>query len=720
MSVVMPTLAVSDEGMWLFNNFPKERFSAAYNYTPDDAWLDNVRLSSVRLSSGCSSSFVSPNGLVMTNDHCARECVQQLSAPGKDLVATGYYAASLADEQRCPAMEADQLVEITDVTEQVLTATKGLTGAPFTVAQRAVASSLEKACTSDDKTRCDVVTLYHGGRYNLYRYRRFQDVRLVMAPELQIAFFGGDPDNFNFPRYNLDVSFLRVYENGAPAKLDHYLRWSALGAQDGEVSFVSGNPGKTDRQLTTAELAYERDVVVPDRFLDLARMRGQLEEFAREGAEAKRTGTVQLLSVENSYKVFQGRMEMLHDPLFFAKLATSETALRAKVNKSAANKKKFGGAWDAIAAALVVDKEMHHPMHYIEEGGWAASSSLGRIVRLLVRGTAERQKANDERLPDYRDSALPQLEQRIFSKAPIFGDVEELNLRYGLTRMRERLGADDPFVVQLLGKESPAQVAARLVKGTTLKDPAVRKTLWAGGPAAIAASTDPLVVFYRNFDPQARALRKLYEDQVESVLKKNDELFAQARFAVEGTSTYPDATFTLRLSYGKVAGYEQNGKQVPSMTDFAGMYARVTGQAPFDLPLRWVAAKSKLKLATPFNLVTTNDIIGGNSGSPLINRAGEVIGLIFDGNIQSLGGDYGYDGRQNRAVAVTSQALIESLGTVYNARRLLDELLPKGTTSAGRSRRLGKRKSLTKSKLALFAVVRTLVSCPHKPKPPPL
>ncbi len=678
-----PTFAQSDEGMWLYNDFPKARFKAAYNYTPDDAWLDHVRLSSARLlgGSGCSASFVSASGLVMTNDHCARECVQQVSTPGNDLLETGYYAGKPADELRCPATEIHQLVQITDVTDKVLAATKGLEGPAFNVAQRAVAAGLEKSCTADDKTRCDVVTLYHGGRYHLYRYHRFSDVRLVMVPETQIAFFGGDPDNFNFPRYNLDVSFLRVYENGQPAKLDHYLHWSAEGAKEGEVSFVSGNPGGTDRQLTVAELAYQRDVSVPDRFVDLARIRGQLEEFARGSAEAKRTATVQLLTVENSYKVLQGRMEMLHDATFFASLARAETALRAKVNKSGALKKKYGAAWDAIATALVTRKETLHPMHYIEEGGWAGSSSLGRTARLLVRGTAELQKPNEQRLPEYRDSARAALEQRLFSTAPIFTAVEELNLRYGLTRMRERLGADDPMVVQLLGKESPAQVAARLVKGTALKDLAARKALWAGGPAAIAASKDPLIVFYRGFDVQARALRKLYEDQVESVLKKNDELIAQARFATEGTSNYPDATFTLRLSYGKVAGYVENGKNIPAMTDFAGLYARTTGQAPFDLPPRWVSGKSRLKLSTPFNMVTTNDIIGGNSGSPLVNRAGEVIGLAFDGNIQSLGGDYGYDGRQNRTVAVTSQGLIEALDSIYGAKRLLQELQPKGAAT---------------------------------------
>lgn len=677
----------ADEGMWTYNNPPRDQVKQKYGFSMDDKWLDHLRLSSARIAGGCSASFVSESGLVMTNHHCAHSCIQQLSTPEKDFVASGFYAEGEDKEVKCPELEINQLAAISDVTDRINKATAGLSDQKYNEAMKAEMSRIEKECATSDKVRCDVVSLYHGGRYNLYKYNRYQDVRLVFAPEFAIAFFGGDPDNFMFPRFDLDVSFLRVYDGGKPAKMDHFLKWSAGGAKEGDLTFVSGNPGGTSRQLTVDELKWQRDVVLPARIIRLSEMRGQLTMFEQIGvdekarAEHKRIAEHDLFGIENGFKALRGRLDTLLDSKFFQSKVDEEAQLKAKIAADPAKQKKYGGAWDAIARALDTARQIRKPFVYIE-GGSALPADLAGFAKTLVRAAEERTKPNEKRFREFRDSALPEVTQRLLSKAPIYDDTEILFLTFGLTKMREDLGADHPFVRKVLGKESPAEMAKRLIAGTKLKSVEARKALWDGGKAAVDASDDPLIKLFRLVDGDARAIRKRWEDEVESALKKNDELIAQARFEATGTGTYPDATFTLRLSYGQVKGYMENGSTVKPVTTFGGAFDRATGRDPFALPARWTAAKPKLDLATPFNLATSNDIIGGNSGSPVVNQNGEVVGLVFDGNLQSLGGDYGFDESVNRTVAVASQALIEALDKVYGAARLVKELRPNSKTAA--------------------------------------
>jgi hypothetical protein len=663
----------ADEGMWLLNQFPAAAVQAKYGFTPTQAWLDKVRLSSARLAGGCSASFVSAQGLVMTNHHCAHSCIEQLSTADKDFVKNGFFAARGEDELRCPEMEVNQLTGIRDVTDELNTATRGLEGKAFNDALKAGMTRLEKACATAEDVRCDVVSLFQGGRYHLYTYRRFQDVRLVFAPEFAMAFFGGDPDNFMFPRYDLDLTFVRVYRDGKPVRMEHYFPWAPAGVREGELTFVSGHPGRTSRNLTVAELENLRDFGIPERLFRLSELRGMLTEFQGRGPEQARTSNSMLFSVENGLKALKGRREALVDGEFFATKVTAEQALRAKVAADPALQAQYGKAWDEVARAVVAGRNLRKPFGMLEGAQGFMGDSFS-IARTLVRAAAELPLSNEKRLREFTDAQLPQLKQQLFSTAPIHDEFEVALLTFSLTKLREVLGPDAPVVQQVLGKDSPAAVAARLVAGSTLKDVAARKVLFEGGQAAIAASRDPLVQLALAVDPEARAVRRRYEDEVESVLKKNAELVARARFAVQGTSSYPDATFTLRLSYGAVEGYEENGARVAPLTTLGGAFKRHTGSDPFALPPRWLAARERLALDTPFNMATSNDIIGGNSGSPVINRDAQVVGLIFDGNIQSLGGDYGFDPAANRAVAVHSAAILEALDKVYGATRLLEEL----------------------------------------------
>ncbi|GAC1600916.1 MAG: S46 family peptidase [Myxococcales bacterium] len=672
----------ADEGMWTYDNFPKEKVRQKYGFAPGDDWLAAARLSSVRLAGGCSGSFVSPDGLVMTNHHCAHSCIEQLSTKEKDFVKSGFTARTAGDEVKCPEIELNQLLQITDVTDKVNAATQGKQGQEYATAQKAALANLEKACANgDDKVRCDVVTLYHGGVYSLYKYRRFQDVRLVFAPEFAIAFFGGDPDNFNFPRYDLDVSFIRAYEDGKPYHPQHYFKFSQAGAKEGDLTFVSGHPGGTDRDLTVAQLSYQRDVALPERLFQLAEYRGALSMFPRRGPEQYRIAEAELFGVENGFKALKGRFEALVDEKLVKEKAAREAALRRTVEANAELKASAGGAWAEIERVENEFKLRRKDYAQIE-GGAAFGSKLFRFARLLARAADELPKANETRLKEFRESALPQLRQALFSKAPIYDELEIFRLSYTLTKMRETLGADHPFVRKVLGKKSPDELAQELIAGTKLKDAALRQQLFEKGKQAVDASQDPLVRLARAIDPEARALRKWHDEVIEPRETRATEAIAKARFQVEGKSNYPDATFTLRLSYGAVKGYDENGRRVNPITTFAGAFDRATGRDPFKLPDSWLNAKARLGMGTPFNVATTNDIIGGNSGSPVFNKNLEVVGLIFDGNIQSLGGDYGFDETVNRAVAVESVALTEALDKIYGATRLVQELKP-GKHAAG-------------------------------------
>ncbi len=674
-ALTLPRAGLADEGMWTFNGFPSALVKGKYGFAPGARWLERARLSSVRLAQGCSASFVSGSGLVMTNHHCAHHCIEQLSTPGKDLVKDGFYAATAGDEARCPDLEVNELTDISDVTARMLAATRGLEGKAFAEARRAETARIEKECQTSDQLRCEVVTLYHGGRYDLYRYRRFQDVRLVFAPEFAIAFFGGDPDNFNFPRYDLDVAFLRVYQDGRPLKTPDHFGWSRSGPTDGELTFVSGNPGRTSRQLTVTQLDHQRDTLLPETLFRLYELRGLLTEYQRRGPEEARHSTALLFYTENAAKALRGRLEALQDPVFFRTRVAEEERLKAALARDPEMARRYLPAFDAVARAQAEAKEIRLPLRFLEQG-WGFGGDLFGFARTVARAADELPKPNGRRLREFRDSALPALTQKLFSPAPVFDEFEILRLGFSLTKLREALGADDPLVRKVLGQASPEEVAERLVKGTRLADVAYRRALWQGGRAAVeaAAKTDPMIEMAMRVDPDARAIRARYEDGAEAELQKAQELLARARFEIHGTAVYPDATFTARLSYGQVKGWREDGRGVAPFTSLGGAFARATGRDPFALPRSWLAARARLDLSTPFDFVTDNDIIGGNSGSPVFDKDLRIVGLVFDGNIHSLGGDYGFDDRINRTVAVDSRAIVEALRKIYRADRIADEL----------------------------------------------
>ena len=662
----------ADEGMWTFNNFPSQKVGNKYGFAPSQAWLDHVRLSSLRIARGCSASFISPGGLVMTNHHCVVECVEQLSTAKDNLVEGGFIAKTAAEERKCPAFELDQLVEIRDVTADVQGALAGKTGDAANKALHAKEAELQQSCGSGASIRCDVVSLYHGGIYDLYHYKRYTDVRLVFAPEYAVAQFGGDPDNFNFPRFDFDIGLLRAYEGGEPVASPDYLKWSANGSNDGELVFVSGNPGGTSRQLTVAQLQFERDTLYPARMPDIAEYRGELEEFVTRGPEQAREAREDLFFIENGFKALFGRDEALLDPHFFGIKMQEEQKLRAA---TAADPKLAGdvSAWDDIAQIQQVRKQLFWRNVALDNRSFH-SGLLGYAVT-LVQAASERTKPNSERLPEYTDQALVHVQQELSAPVPIYKEVQELDLAFLFSHVRRDLGTDDPFVRKMLGDESPEELAHRLVSGTRLEDPKVREELYNGGQSAIEVSHDPVIRFAESINGTLLAERKEYEAQVDAPTRGAAERIAKARFAIYGTSVDPDATFTLRLSYGAVKGFDNGeGKFVEPYTNMGGLYQRATGAPPYKLPESWLKAKSSLNLSTPMNLTTTNDIIGGNSGSPLINKDANVVGLIFDGNIFSLGGDYGYDAAQNRAIAVDSRALLEGLRKVYHFDRIVDEI----------------------------------------------
>jgi hypothetical protein len=674
LATVTGGLAQAEEGMWTFNNFPTAKVKAAYGFEPSQAWLDNVRLSSARLAQGCSSSFVSPNGLVMTNHHCAQGCISQLSTKTEDLFATGFFAKTQQEERKCPALEVNQLVNISDVTDRVKASTKGLSGEAFSKARTAEIAKIEKECQGDDdsKGRCDVVSLYNGGIYNLYKYRRYQDVRLVFAPEFAIAFFGGDPDNFMFPRYDLDLTFFRIYENDKPVATNNYFKWSPNGAKEGELTFTSGHPGSTQRLLTVAQLKMMRDFSFPRQLMLYSEMRGYITQFQERGPEQKRISNDTLFGIENSIKAIKGEHEALLDEAFFATKVKEEEDFKARIMKNAKWRKEYGTLWTEQAALIsrMRDFSMESgPLNNLMQ----MSPMFANSVR-LIRAGMERPKPDSERLPGYNDSALASLRQRILSRAPVYKEFEVERLAFSLTKLRELLGADHPSVKAMLGKQSPRDLAKSAIEGSKIDNVDFRKKLFEGGSKEVDAAEDPLIALAKKFEPIQRGLIRRSEKELDPESTRIAEALAKARFDAYGTSIYPDATFSLRLSFGSVKGYQERGQEVRPFTIMGGAFERHTGAEPFALPQSWLDNKMNLDQTTQFNLVTTNDIIGGNSGSPLINKNAEIVGLIFDGNIQSLGGAFGFDGAVNRAVSVDSRAIVESLKKIYKTDRLLTEL----------------------------------------------
>lgn len=663
----------ASEGMWTFDNFPMAKVNAELGTHIDQQWLDRVMSNAVRLSTGCSASIVSGKALILTNNHCVAGCAQDLSSTDHDYFTHGYTATAASEERKCAGMQAEVLTKIGDVTDQVTAAGKGLTGEALVKARNAVTSQIEQqGCPDTATTRCQVVDLYHGGQYKLYTYRKYSDVRLVFSPGVQTAFFGGDPDNFNFPRYDLDSAFVRLYENGKPIATPNHLKWNDAAPTAGEAVFVAGNPGGTDRQLTMSQLDTQRTLTLPQTITQLSELRGRLIRFGEESAENKRIAQELLFGLENTYKVYWGRLKALDDPAFAATLKADRDDLRQKVagvkGKLPAD---FGDPWATIDQAQLQIAAMALPHSFVEGG--PPASDLFDYAKTLVRGAEERTKPSADRLPGYADSQLPLVEKELLDAKPVYASLEQQLIEFWLSKSREYLTADSPYTKLLLGKDSPEALSAKLAQ-SKLGDPAVRKALWDGGMAAIKASDDPMIQYVLRIDPEARTLRTAWNDKVTGPTTAAAEKIAKARFAVYGDSIYPDATFTLRLSYGKIEGWTYNGDTVPPFTYFKGLYERATGNPPFDLDQRWIEAKNKLNPGTAFDISTSNDIIGGNSGSPLINAKGEVIGAIFDGNIHSLGGDYGYDPKLNRAVSVSAAAVNEALRKVYGATALADEL----------------------------------------------
>jgi hypothetical protein len=666
--------AVADEGMWTFDNFPSATVKAKYGVNIDKAWLDRVRSAAVRLSSGCSASIVTPNGLVLTNHHCVRDCAQSLSTAQVDYIKDGFSAARREDEKLCPGMQAEVLADISDVTPRVTSAAAGKAGEAFVKARDAAIAAVEKqGCLGREGTfRCQVITLYQGGQYKLYTYRKYSDVRLVFAPEMQTAFFGGDPDNFNFPRYDLDCSFVRLYENGQPVATPAHLTWSVDPPKNGEPVFVVGNPGSTQRLLTAEQLEFLRDYALPDTLIQYSDLRGRLIWFSAENPEHARIADDTLFGIENSFKAYHGEEQALTDPALIATKRKFDSELRARTLKNKALAKEIGDPWKDTANAQIARKALYRPYTFMESRAGFGSDLFG-YARALVRAGAERAKPNSDRLPEYTDSRLPLLEKRVLDEQPVYPELEQLQLEFWLSKLRENLTADAAGTKTFLGRESPESLSARLAI-SKLGDAKLRKQLWDGGEAAIRSSNDPLIQYVLRTDPASRAIRKQYEEKVTGPSDRAAEKIAKARFAAYGTSTYPDATFSLRISYGKVEGWTNNGVTVPPFTYYAGLWQRATGQPPFNLMPRWQNAQGKVNPATVLDFTTDNDIIGGNSGSPMIDAQGNVLGAAFDGNIESLGGAFGFDDRVNRTVGVSTAAITEALRNIYGNQALVAEL----------------------------------------------
>jgi hypothetical protein len=683
--VLLAPASQADEGMWLFNNPPVKLLQEKYHFQPTAAWLEHVRKSSVRFDNGGSGSFVSPDGLVMTNHHVGADCLGKISTKDKNYLATGFEAKSNADEPKCEDLELNVLMSIEDVTARVAGAVQpGMDAASAEKARRAEINNIEK--DSRDKTglRSDVVTLYNGGQYHLYRYKQYTDVRLVFAPQKAIAFFGGDPDNFEYPRYDLDICFFRVYENDKPVHVDNYLKWSESGAAEGELIFVSGHPGRTERADTVAHLLYQRDYAVPGTLNLLRRREVLLENYSDRSTENARRAEDDLFGIRNSRKAYLGMLAGLQDPAILGKKRDAEKELRDAVSKDPKLSQSYSDGWDQVAATIKTLIKIRDEYNLFASGpqrrAQSFNSDLFTIAIKLVRLAEETAKPNGERLREYSEAGLVSLKLQLFSDAPIYEDLETVQLADSLGMMAEALGEENEAVQIVLAGKSPRDRAAELVQGTTLKDVAVRMRLADGGLKAIQASNDPMIQLARLIDPESRRIRQAFEQQVDEPQRQAYGKIANARFAVYGSSIYPDATFTLRLAFGEAKGYPEGGEKIPWATTLGGTYehaAAHNNKEPFELPKIWNERKSRLTLSTPFNFVSTADITGGNSGSPVINRQGELVGIIFDGNIESLALVYTYTDQVSRAVAVHSAGILEALRKIYEANRLVTELTGK-------------------------------------------
>lgn len=661
------------EGMWTFDNPPRKQLKDVYGFEPTQQWLDHLRLSSVRVGDGGSGSFVSPNGLLLTNDHVGRGQLQKLSTKERDLVAQGFYARTVAEELKCPDLELNVLISMENVTDRVLGAVNpAMSPREALDARRAATAKITKEASERTGLKADVVSFYNGSEYWLYQYKKYTDVRLVMAPEVQIAFFGGDPDNFTYPRHDLDITFFRAYEGGKPANTAEFLKWKTSGAKAGDLVFVSGHPGSTNRLQTYAQTEYQRDVAYPARLKSLARSLDLLRKYSTRGPEQTRQAAGSIFGMENSRKASEGEYQGLCDRRLMAKKSAEDSELRDRVNASPEWKKAYGWAWDTIATVLERQKLMSRQSTYRTLRG-----RLFQMAMQIVQAAEELKKPNGERQAPYQEANLPGTKFRLFSPAPVYPELEEFQMADGLAEAVETIGADDQFVKEVLKGRSPAEASKELVAGTTMAEVQVRKRLFEGGESAVAQSTDPLILLARTLVPMMSETRKWNEKNITGPTASAGEAIGKARFGVYGKSVNPDATFTLRLSYGTITGYTMNGTKAPPMTTLHGLYDRAYGfgnTGAWTLPERFVAGESKLNLSTPLNFVSTCDIIGGNSGSPVVDRDGAFVGLIFDGNIESLPGRFMYAEATNRAVAVHPAGIIECLRKLYDAGDLADEL----------------------------------------------
>jgi hypothetical protein len=658
-----PTPARADEGMWTFDNFPIQMVNDKYGTRIEQAWLDRVRNAAVRIQ-GCSASFVSDEGLILTNWHCVVGCAQELSSPEQDYVKNGFLTANRTEEKRCPGQTAEVLVDIVDVTDRVLASGAGLEGAAFNAARTAETNTIQtEACAGDPKFNCQVISFYRGGRYALYKFRRYDDVRLVFAPENQAAFFGGDPDNFNFPRYALDAGFLRAYENGQPVESPNFLRWNPNPPAEGDVTFVAGNPGSTSRLLTMSQLERLRDQQLPVTLIQSSELRGRLLEYSLTGDEAKRLSFDPIFGLENTFKVNYGQQGALTDPAFMAAKREAEAELRARVAADPNLVQQIGDPWSDLERVQGIARDLYLPFRQLEQSA-GGGSTLYQLARGIVRASKNTAMTEAQRA---------RMIAAVGAETPIAMEMEEIRLRYWLSKTREYLTVDHPDVKAMLGRESPEALADRLISGTRMGDAAFRAQAAAMTTEQMAAA-DPLLAFIIANDAAAQAISARWAAEVNAPTARAAEKVAQARFAVYGTNQYPDATFSLRLSYGQVAGWTHRGVTVPPFTYMGGLYERATGAEPFNAAQAFIDNEARVNKDTVYNFSSTNDIIGGNSGSPVINAAGEVIGAAFDGNIHSLGGSYGYDAELNRTVTVSTAAITEALRNIYPSPNLLEEL----------------------------------------------
>jgi hypothetical protein len=673
------TIPVSafDEGMWTFNNVPKEDIKQKYGFDVTDDWLHKLQLASVRFPGG-SGSFVSPNGLVLTNYHIVEEVVGELSTATKDYAKEGFVARKQSEEMKAEGLSLDQLVSIEDVTAIVNSTVKSdMSAAEANAARRAQITTIETQSMQQTGLKSDVVALYQGGQYNLYRYKRYNDVRLVFAPEFQAAFFGGDPDNFNFPRFNIDMALVRVYENDQPLKVENYLKWSKTGTKDGELVFVTGHPGSTQRLNTVAHLEALRDVSIPLLIRLLESRQRTLKAYMAQGEEQTRRGQNELNSAENSLKVYRGQIAGLRDPKLMTKKRLAEQSLRNSINADARKKKEYGDAWDAIAKGRRDLAQYERERRFLDLAA-GFNTSLFTFARILVRLADENEKPDAKRLPEFVNARRNAIEGALYSTAPIYDDLEKANLAGSLAFLQSEYGANSPMAKRILKSKTPEARAAELIDGTKLKDVDYRKQLAAAGRKGIENSNDPMIDLAKDIDKEARAVHKRYDEEVLAVERTGYAKIAHALFEDQGTKLYPDATFTLRLSYGAVKGYRENGKFITPFTTLGGLFARSNQYHhafPYNLPPRWASKRTMVNLKTPFNFVSTNDIIGGNSGSPTINKRGELVGLIFDGNIQSLVGNFEYDESVNRSISVDSRGMLEVLRNVFGANAIVTELM---------------------------------------------